>query len=84
MPENSLEKALFEELREHLRFYKWTKGHTVRELAAYCRVTEQTIFNWLKDKTRPKQAKLRLIEEWLTQRKDLTRQSGSDILPQEP
>lgn len=69
MPQNGLELAIFERLREVLRFYRYSDpAYTVRNLARYCRVTEQTIFNWLKGKTKPTQAKVRLIEEWLNSR----------------
>ena len=65
----SLEETIFERLREVLRFYKHqSPDYTVRNLARYCRVTEQTIFNWLKGKTRPNQAKFGLIQEWLESR----------------
>lgn len=60
--------AIFEPLKRHLNFYKYQKDHTVRELAAYCRVTEQTIYNWLKGKTRPSRAKIKLLQEWLESR----------------
>lgn len=69
MSQNNPELTTFERLRRVLRFYRYAEpAYTVRNLARYCRVTEQTIFNWLKGKTRPTQAKIKLIEEWLDSR----------------
>jgi len=69
MPENEPRGSLFERLKEVLRFYRYADpNYTLRNLAQYCRVSEKTIYNWLKGKTRPKQAKLRLIQEWLDSR----------------
>ena len=69
MPKSSPELAIFERLREVLGFYKYgDPAFTVRNLAQYCRVNERTVYNWLKGKTEPSQAKLRLIEEWLKTR----------------
>ena len=69
MPQNEPEMALFKRLKEALAFYKYQEpAYTVRNLAQYCRVTERTVFNWLKGKTEPTQAKIRLIEEWLESR----------------
>ena len=61
--------AILEQLRQVLGFYKYQdSAYTARNLAQYCRVSEKTIYNWLKGKARPTQAKLRLIEEWLDSR----------------
>lgn len=69
MPKNEPELALLERLKEVLGFYRYSgPSYTLRNLAQYCRVSEKTIYNWLKDKTRPKQNKMRLIQEWLESR----------------
>ncbi|UCB56523.1 MAG: helix-turn-helix domain-containing protein [Candidatus Omnitrophota bacterium] len=70
MPQNSSELAIFERLREHLGFYKYAdvEHQSVTALAKYCRVSRRTIYNWLNSKTKPKQAKLKLIKEWIDSR----------------
>ena len=69
MPRNESRSPILERLKEVLRFYRYSDpNYTLRNLAQYCRVSEKTIYNWLKGKTRPKQAKLRLIQEWLESR----------------
>ena len=66
---NGLTSPVFKRLKEVLRFYRYQEpSYTLRSLAQFCRVSEKTIDNWLKGKTRPKQAKLRLIQEWLESR----------------
>lgn len=83
MPENNPQNTLIKQVKEHLRFYRYTdvKNQSVRALARYCRVTEQTIFNWLKGKTMPNRAKLKLMQEWLEQRKPLTNPRELDTMP---
>ena len=69
MPKNEPRSPIFERLKEVIGFYRYSDPHyTARNLAQYCRVSERTIHNWLKGKTMPKQAKLRLIQEWLESR----------------
>ncbi|MBL7092102.1 MAG: helix-turn-helix domain-containing protein [Candidatus Omnitrophica bacterium] len=69
MPKNESRSPILERLKEVLGFYRYADpNYTLRNLAQYCRVSEKTIYNWLKGKTRPKQAKLRLIQEWLESR----------------
>ena len=69
MPQNGSRSPMLERLKEVLRFYRYSDpNYTLRNLAQFCRVSEKTIHNWLKGKTRPKQAKLKLIQEWLESR----------------
>ena len=69
MPKNELRSPILERLKEVLGFYRYSDpNYTLRNLAQYCRVSEKTIYNWLKSKTRPNRLKMRLIEEWLESR----------------
>lgn len=69
MAENGSRSPILERLKEVLRFYRYSSlDYTLRNLAQYCRVSEKTVYNWLKGKTRPKQAKLSLIQQWLDSR----------------
>ncbi len=69
MVENGSRTPILERLKEVLRFYRYADpNYTLRNLAQYCRVSEKTIYNWLKGKTRPKQVKVRLIQDWLDSR----------------
>lgn len=41
----------------------------IADLARYVRVSRDTVYRWLNKKARPKEQKLKLIQEWLDQRK---------------
>jgi len=41
----------------------------IADLARYVRVSRDTVYRWLNKKARPKGQKLKLIQEWLDQRK---------------
>jgi len=40
----------------------------IADLARYVRVARDTVYRWLNKKAQPKEQKLKLIQEWLSQR----------------
>lgn len=40
----------------------------IADLARYVRVSRDTVYRWLNKKAQPKEQKLKLIQEWLSQR----------------
>jgi DNA-binding phage protein len=40
----------------------------IASLAKYARVSRDTVYRWLNRKAQPKEQKLKLIKEWLSQR----------------
>lgn len=68
---------ILERLKARIRFWQGWKGHRITELAKYCQVSRGTIYNWIWGKTRPNQAKLMLIKEWLERaEKDVSKESA--------
>jgi transcriptional regulator with XRE-family HTH domain len=48
------------------------------DLARYARVSRDTVYRWLNRKSRPKEQKLKLIQEWLNQRQNPANSSHID------
>lgn len=40
----------------------------INDLAKYARVSRDTVYRWLNQKSQPKEQKVKLIEEWLDQK----------------
>ncbi|MFH1045495.1 MAG: hypothetical protein V1727_00840 [Candidatus Omnitrophota bacterium] len=40
----------------------------INDLAKYTRVSRDTVYRWLNQKSQPKEQKVKLIEEWLDQK----------------
>ena len=56
-----------ERLTAYWQFHRHFDAN-IADLAKYTRVSRDTVYRWLNKKAQPREQKLKLIQEWLSQR----------------